>query len=336
LWEKEIRLPYKEDLFEVTDYEVDNFGNVHLLGIIFKEKRKEKRKGKPNYKYQVLSYRNQGDELIEYPIAISGKFLTDMQIAVNSNQDIICGGFYSVEGTFSIKGSYFLKVDGETKEIIEKSFKDFGIDFITQNMKKREEKKAKKKDEKGKNVELFEYDLDRIILRSDGGAVLVGEQYYVVVKTVTTFDANGRSQTRTTYKYYYNDIIVVSVLPDGSIDWTEKIPKRQATINDGGFFSSYAMSVIGNKLYFVFNDNPKNLFYKGSGKLYNFNNSKGSLIVLVELNMEGKQTREALFSAKEAGILTRPKVCEQISSKEMVLFGQRKSTHQFVKITFKD
>ena len=123
--------------------------------------------------------------------------------------------------------------------------------------------------------------------------------------------------------------------PDGKIEWSKKIAKKQVTRNDGGFFSSYALSIVKDKLYFVFNDNPKNLFYKGEGKLYNFNKSKESLVVLVTLDNEGNQTREALFSAKEADILTRPIVCEQISKNEMILFGQRKKTHRFARILFK-
>ena len=335
LWEKKITLPYKEELFELEDYEVDNRANVYLLGTIFKEKRKEKRKGKPNYKYQVLSYSNNGSELKEYPIKIEGKFLTDMQIAINDEQDIICGGFYSSEGTFSIEGSYFLKIDGQTKEIKSKGFQEFGIDFITQNMTVRKKKKTKKKAAKGKDTELYQYDLNNIILRDDGGAVLIGEQYYVDVVIITTTGANGSMSTTAKSHYYYNDIIVINMSPDGKIEWTKKIAKSQGTVDDVGFFSSYALSVVKDKLYFVFNDNPRNLFYKGTGKLYNFNKSKESLVVLVTLDSEGNQTREALFSAREADILTRPKVCKQISNNEMVLFGQRKKTHRFAKISFK-
>jgi len=191
LWEKQVTLPYLEELFDVEDYEVDNSGNVHLLGLIYKEKRKTKRKGDPNYKYQILSYSNQGSALEEYPIQIKDKFLTDMQIAINEEQDIICGGFYSAEGTYSIEGSYFLKIDSDTKEIKSKAFQEFGIDFVTQNLSNREEKASKRKDAKGKNVELYRYELDDIILRTDGGAILVGEQYYVRAVTSTTTDGNG-------------------------------------------------------------------------------------------------------------------------------------------------
>lgn len=335
VWEKKVTLPYKEELFDVEDYEVDNDGNVYLLGLMYKDKRKSKRHGEPNYQYQILCYHNNGSEMKEYPIKLEGKFLTDMQIAINEKNEIICGGFYSNEGTYSIIGSYFLKLSGETKEIMTKSFKEFGIDFITQNMTERQEKKTKKKEEKGKDVELFEYDLDNIIIKDDGGAILIGEQFFIRVRTYTTTDSQGRTSTRTVYYYYYNDIIAINMSPEGNIEWTEKIAKRQVTTDDGGFFSSYALAVVGDKLYFVFNDHPENLYYKGEGKLKNFNKGKESLVVLVELDSSGKQTREALFSSKEADILTRPKVCEQISKNEMALYGQRGKTHRFAKLNFK-
>lgn len=146
-----------------------------------------------------------------------------------------------------------------------------------------------------------------------------------------------RNSTTTTINYYYyNDIIVINFSSNGKIEWTEKVAKRQVTANDGGFFSSYALSVVKDKLFFVFNDNPRNQFYKGEGKLYKFNKGKESAVVLVALDREGKQTREALFYARDADILTRPLVCEQIYKNEVVLFGQRRRTHRFAKISFKE
>jgi len=335
LWGKQITLPYKEKLFDVEDYRVDNNGNVYVLGTIYKEKKRAKRKGKPNYKYQILSYTDNGETLTEYPIEISGSFLTDMRIAVDSKGDITCAGYYSEKGTFSIKGSYFLKIDGETKKIAIKNFKEFGIDFVTQNMTKWRKKRTEDKAKRGKNVELYNYALDEIIIKSDGGAVLIGEQYYVKVITTRSTDPNGNVTTTTTKQYNYNDIIVVNISPEGEILWTEKIPKRQVTSDDGGFYSSYALSVVGDKLYFVFNDNVRNLGNHKEGKIYNFKLSNKSIVTLVEVDADGKVEKEAMFSAKDSGVLLRPKVCKRTSENEMILFGQRGKKQRYGKVTFK-
>lgn len=339
IWSKNVTLPYNDELFDIERQKVDNQGNVYLLNTVYKEKRRKKRHGEPNYQYTILSYKQGVEAADEFKVDLAGKFLTDMQFAITNNQDIVCAGFYSDQGTYSIKGSYFISIDGKTKEIKSQSFKEFSIDVLFENLTEKQQKKVAKRIEKGKEVEMYEYDLDNLILRDDGGAMLVGEQYFVNVVTTTQTVSNGTSTsttTTTTYYYNYNDIIVVNINPTGQIEWVKKIPKRQVTANDGGFFSSYAMSVVKDKLFFLFNDNPKNLLEKtaDSKKYANFSGQKGSVVVLVEMDKDGNYTKEALFKAVEAEVMIRPKVCEQTSKGEMVIFGQRKKTQRFAKLTF--
>ena len=338
LWEKNVTLPHENELFSVVDYDIQENGDLYLLSKIFKEKAKDSRKGKPNYHYQVIAYTDKGENTKEYPILLEKKFLTDMKIAINLEGDIICGGFYSDNGTATIKGSYFLKIDESTKSIVFKSFKEFEIDFIIQNMTDKNKRKIQKRKEKGKDVELYEYDLADIVLKEDGGAVLIGEQHYV--REVTTTDSQGNISI--SYHYYYNDIIVISIDPEGQIEWTEKITKKQRTVNDNGLFSSYALAIVGDQLNFIFNDNAKNLATskmtkgKAKGVVYDFTKRfKSSVAVLVQIDSDGRQVKEALFNAQEAELLIRPKVAEQISNQEMVIYGQKRRTERFGKITFK-
>ena len=44
IWDKKVELPYQDQLFEIEGYQIDNQGNVHLLGILFNEKKKEYQK----------------------------------------------------------------------------------------------------------------------------------------------------------------------------------------------------------------------------------------------------------------------------------------------------
>ncbi|HYG02029.1 MAG TPA: hypothetical protein VD927_06255 [Chryseosolibacter sp.] len=333
MWNKEIKLPFEDELFDLESYRVDNDGDVYLLGLIYNEKRKSKRRGAPNYKYQIFAYRDKGKTVKEYPVMLSDKFITDMQIEVLNNKNLICAGFYSAKGTYSIRGTYFLTIDAKTKDIKTKSFKEFGIDFITQNMTEGQAEKAKRKEEKGQENELYEYDLDRLIVGKDGSAILLGEQYYVTTQTHTSF-VNGRTQSYTSTHFYYNDIIAVKVDPSGKIEWSEKIAKRQHTVDDGGFYSSYTMAIVKGQLCFIFNDDPRNVSYSGVGKVVNYRGGKESLVMLVTLDQKGKQRRQPLFSSADLEVITRPKVCEQITNNEVILFGQRRKTQQFASVTF--
>ena len=55
IWERDISLPYNDEFFEVADQQIDNNGNVYLLGIAYQGKgRKGIKDGAVTYKYTIL------------------------------------------------------------------------------------------------------------------------------------------------------------------------------------------------------------------------------------------------------------------------------------------
>jgi hypothetical protein len=337
IWSKQITLPYKNKLFDIKDYDIDNNGAVHILGKLFNKKAKDKRKGKVNYRFQILSYYNNGTELKRYDIRLKGKFVKDVKIAVNDDKDIICAGFYSDGDSDSMKGTYFIKIDHETKEIITESYKKFDSSFITQYMKEGAKKNTKKRMAKGKKVELYHYDLNDIVLKEDGGAVLIGEDYDSSVMTSTYFKGNGGYGTQTTYFFTYNNIIVINISPKGEILWAQKVPKRQ-TSNAPGHFASYASMITDHKIYLLYNDNPKNLINgeNDKGKIYNLSNLKKSVIVLASLDSDGKLTREIIPKPDKTKLFLIPKASIQINDDTMIIFIQRARKYRYAKLTFKE
>jgi hypothetical protein len=331
LWKKQVTAPYDPGLFTAESFKVDNGGNVYVLAISYKEKRRSKRKGKPNYSYEVLAWTNQGEKFKSYPIALEDRFLTDMQIEIIDTRTLICAGFYSAKGTFSIKGTYFLTVDLSNNAIKTKSFKEFGLDFIVENMSEREASRAIKQSERGNEPELYEFDLDKLLVGRDGSAILVGEQYFMEEVTSSNL-INGRWIYNTTYHFYYNDIIAVKISPEGQIEWAEKVSKTQHTLNDGGFFSSYTLAILKGRICFFFNDHPDNLGYKGAGRPIPYR-ARESVVIVASLNQKGEQTRQAVFALRDTEVIMRPKVCEQVTNREVILFGQRKKTQRFARVS---
>lgn len=334
LWDKKITLPYDDDKFAVEEYQVDEQGNVYLLGVIYQDKSRTRRKGKPTYEYTILAYTNQGQDKESYRIKFTDKFITDLTFRVADDGNLVCSGFYSDKGTYSIKGTYFFRLNAKTKEVYNKNLKSFDFDFLTEHLSDRKKAKLKKAESSGntrKQAELFSYDLDRLVLRNDGGALLIAEQYFV--QEDYRYDYYLRTY-QTDYYYNYNDIIIVNIRPDGEIEWTARIPKNQETRNDGGYFSSYAMSIVSDRLYFVYNDNPKNFKAdKREGRIYNFNGSR-SIIALAEVNRSGVVDTYPLFSNRDAEIITRPKICKQIGRRKMVIYGERGQRYRFGNLTF--
>jgi hypothetical protein len=347
IWSKNIRLPYDEDKFTVEEYRVDRKGNVYFLGVIYQDKAKLRRRGLPNYQYTILAYTNNGEDFEEYKIKIDDRFITDLTFRVADDGDLICSGFYSDKGTYSVKGTYFFRVNPETQEMYNDNFKEFEFDFVTDLMSDRKKEKAMKAERTGntkKQAELYSYSLDKLILRSDGGALLIAEQYFVE-RDEDYYSRYGygyygwgnpwnRGFNDVDYYYNYNDIIVVNIRPDGEIEWTARIPKRQETANDGGYFSSYAMSIVRDKIYFIFNDNIKNFQEdRRNDRIYGFNGNR-SIIALAEVSRDGSVFVYPLASNREAGTLTRPKICKQIGRNTMAVYGERGRKFRFANLEF--
>ena len=276
LWSRNVVLPYGDGLFSVEEYQVDNNGNVYLLGVIYNDKSSFRRQGKPTYQYTILAYTKDGEDAQEYKIDIEDKFITDLTFKVAKDGNLVCTGFYSEKGTYSVKGTYFFKLDAKTKKVYNRNLKQFDFDFLTEYMSPSKREKAKKAEIEGNEKrapELFNYSLDNLILRSDGGALLIAEQYYVYERFDNNMPFNAgfgglygyrfsrfndpyfRNNAQRDIFYNYNDIIIVNIRPDGEIEWTARIPKQQETINDGGYYSSYAHAVVRDKIYFIYNDN---------------------------------------------------------------------------------
>ncbi|MCB9230291.1 MAG: hypothetical protein H6581_01390 [Bacteroidia bacterium] len=333
VWNRKVVLNDTEDrLFVVKDIEVGNDGKVYLMAKEFKEKPKEKRKGNVNFHYTVLAYHDEETPVLEYPVMLEDKFLTDMNIEITREGDIICAGFFSNKGTYSIRGTYYLTVDAQTKGVRSQSFMDFDVDFLTQFMRRGQEKRVRRKEAKGKEPEMYEFDMRDLLIREDGSASLIAEQYYVVVITYTDPKTGF---TRTTYYYYYNNIIVVDIDKTGKINWARQIPKLQVSVNDGGFYSSFAHAAVDSDIYFVYNDSKKNYTGKYPKKLANYRVSeKKGMTTIMKIDAEGNLSRRPMSGNDEIATIIRPKLSEQISPRELLLFGIRKRKNQFGAVTF--
>ncbi len=352
LWEKKVRLPFNDDKFSIEEYQVDNNGNVYMLGVVYQDKTRFRRGGNPTYQYVVLAYREKGEAVEEYKVNLKEKFITDLTFRVAKNGDLVFSGFYSELGTYSIKGTYFFRLNPTTKEIQNKNLKAFDFDFLTEFLSEKQSNKAKKSAQKGKVAELYQYALDDLILRSDGGAVLIAEQYYVERQYNNNYGGFGggfgggfvgfggggynrynRNGYSDEYEYHYNDVIVVNIQPNGEIEWTARIPKQQITTDDGGYFSSYAMSIVKDKFYFVYNDNYKNFDPSKKGKQYSFKGTN-AVITLAEISKNGTVVINPLMSQTDASITLRPKVCTQIGRNELLIYGERGRKYRFGNLVF--
>ena len=309
IFERDVTLPYKDEKFSFYGYTVSNDGQVYVLGLF---DLKNKTRKKPGAIYTILALNKDEAGFKQFDLDID-KFLSEVFIKVNTQNDLICAGFYADERFKGSKGTIALKINSSTLEVVNKSISPFSKDVISSMVGD-----SKRKQNKG----LYSFDIRDLILKDDGGIILIAEQFYI--KVVTTRSSNG--VTTTTYYYYNNDILVVNLRSDVTTEWISHIPKKQLTRNDGGVYNSYAMHVGKDKIYLLFHDNKKNEKNLNLKKLKVMTNPNAANLTMVTVDSKGKSTRKILFNNKKEKIKIKPKTFVRLDDKSHAFFARNTSS----------
>jgi hypothetical protein len=328
LWEKSFTTSQEAELVNLQKVRVNSLGEVLFLFKMYDDKRVEKVQGKPNFNYEILYVSDNGQSENTFPIQLNDDFIFDIEIAFNKSNNIISSGFYSSKNYGKIKGCYYLLLDRESKAILKESKKEFGIDFLTEFLSERKAKKTQKKKEKGKDVELASFQMEDIVTRDDGGIVQVAEQYYQ--ETYTYTDANGFTHTRVTY--HYNTLIVISISPEGEIEWARKIPKFQASPGGGIPWMSYGLEVVHNKMYFFHIDDAKNLLAENYKDMKGWSLGKRSVLIATELDVEGYKRKDMILDAKVDKTIVLPRNIIKLNKNELLMFAKWDNKARYYKV----
>lgn len=326
LWNKEMELPYTDKYFEITEYRIDNNGNVFMLATIFPDKNKGEKniKGLPNHKHVLFAFYPNESELSEFEITLSGKFISDITFRLNDKNDLVVAGFYSNSGFYNINGTFYMLIDAASRDVKITKLKPFDRDFLLNFL-------SEKNADKGRGLSNIYF--NHFILTNNGSAVLIGEQHYV---ENVCFNDMRTGNLICNYHFFYNDIIAVNIDSTGTITWANRIPKFQHTVNDNGFYSSYSLATVNNHLHFIFNDNPKNIELAETkpNRLRAMTGAQGAVTMLCSINANGETIREPLFSAKGGNVILRPKFFKQINPNELIIFAQRGKKYKLGKLCF--
>ncbi len=338
----EYEVPFQDKFSSISEFYLSDSGDLFVNITEYKESEDKKLLRSPlNYEaVHIYHINSEGQE--EMVIDLDGKRVEAMSINSDNNKVFVITGIYGKRDAVGINGLFYLKADFKSQEILAEGFEEFGEDFITQDWSDRQKKKVDNKRAKGKDVQanLFNYVMREVHPLPDGSMVGSMEQYYV--RVVTRTDPRTGATT-TTYYYYYNDIVAYKVSADGGFEWLAKIDKYQVSTNDGGYFSSYARFVDGNKLCFFFNDNSKN--YDETSDEYSITDyqpaaaklsRKLNTVAICTVDLEtGEMKRKMFFAREELGAIAVPKKFNvDYRNNELLLYAIRGSKEQFGILNF--
>jgi len=155
--------------------------------------------------------------------------------------------------------------------------------------------------------------------RRDGGILLIGEQNKKYERNIS----GGRPSLagyggRFITDYYFDDLFMISIHPDGKTHWESILYKRQYSQDDDAVFSSYLLLKTPTALRMLYNDEIK---YENAVFEYVINGS-------------GEVDRNAVLNTESQQLQLRIKDGIQVGANEVLIPSERKNRLKLVRVQF--
>ncbi len=246
LWDKSVAL--KEPFYDtdIASMSLSNNGDLFLVS-----EHNNRRARLEEHDFRVLRVNGSGDLLLRAPVP---EFLTcDVKFAFdNQNQRLIGVGLYGEKSRDRANGSFFITLNPGGGEPLVRS-EPFDNQFL--DILRRRDSSDDDDSSNGRGI--AEADVTQLVLREDGGAILVAERHHEIQRGATAARGFWREGARMVVDYYYDDVLAIAFNPDGSIPWKTVLHKKQYSQDDEGSYSSYFLVRNTDRLHILFNDEIK-------------------------------------------------------------------------------
>lgn len=327
----QMSMPMEERNDYFTDFVLDNEGNL-VFG-------KYVRKGGGDYITGLTLVIKPADagRFDTYDMKTGDRVLDEIKVKVdNTNKRYLFSAFYYKQRRGNIEGLYTVTWDGSSSSIFQEHLMPFSDELRAQ---------AKGQDA-NLRIAFNDYFIKNIIIRKDGGYVLVAESQYTTSRGGGPFNrwnymnwSNPWMSPFNSYyysPYYYNafggpwnrwgnqstrhhaeNILILSFDQKDTLEWSNVIPKSQFDDQTDGLISHQIMNT-GGELHFLFN------LYERRTLLLNEQS----------VSADGRITRKPTLKNLDRNIEFMPRYGKQISSRSIVMPCQFRNYLIFAKIDF--
>lgn len=331
-------LPYEVNELEVEDQYLSNKGDYYLIARQYLKTNPEKSFSFRNRHFAHMTLLMlDGEEIKNIEINQADLFIHELALHQKNDSIIVATGFYKEAIGSSIRGIIYLKINENTNEIIERKKTPFTQEFLSNAEPGWVQKLLLGGDVPDEsNFEFFEY--TEFKRTTDGGFIAIAEHMHIDARSRGTFEA-GNEMQRYDHYYHYGDILVYKLTKKGELEWVRRIPKKQESLNDGGYYLSFASIQGENSMYFFFNDHKKN--YTEDGNYFDQADIKAmrtnrftNVIAWVKVDeITGEVTRKSLPGKKELSTVFIPKI-SQVSDdgQQLILYSSQGNRHRFGRV----
>lgn len=293
---------YYQNFLEVL---ADNNGNMTL--VLEKNNFRAKR---DEHFFEVHTYYGMSAKLMKYEIPMPEKLTYDASFTYDHiNDRLIAAGLYSDKNLGRADGYFYLSIPPQKPEEHQLSLHEFEEEFIN-NLLGKEADKAKG---------IAEASIQEVVLRQDGGVLLIGERNRAFERRAagmnrTFYDVSGRFAV----DYYYDEVFVISIHPSGETHWKAVLHKKQYSQDDDGIYSSYFLFKTPGSLRFLFNDEIK------------YENTVSEYV----LRGNGAFERNSLLSTANLKLRLRFRDAIQVNASELIIPSERRNRLRLVRLEY--
>jgi hypothetical protein len=240
LWERKLQ-PKEMTYYETfKQFLLSNDGD---LFVILQKENKKFQKEKHHYEIHQVTTDNQYEF---FSIPMQDHLTYDILFSYdNKNSRLTAAGLYSDKNRARANGYFFMNIPRSNPENHTLVFEEFDKKVVDNLLGKRADI------EKG----IGDLDVQEIVHRFDGGILMILERNRILERGGLGGAGDFNSQTIT--DYYFDDVIVFSIHPDGKTHWKNVLHKKQYSQGDLAVFSSYFLLKTPANLRFIFNDEIK-------------------------------------------------------------------------------
>ncbi len=299
-------MEFENRQFDLEQVVVDSAGNAFILisGV-----NGEMRKGSPERIGVHLFALANDASWFDFYLNFDDTYIHSPVMSLDEiNGKLIVSGLYSLNGLNTAKGVLDFGLQTQGFKLLYHNFIPWTYDFVSDVAG---EKAAQEEEE------LVDFVVRDIVARSDGGYILFGEEFSISQQSYTYY-VNGIAQVSSRSVYNYGKIFLVSIGPNGALEWTRIISKGQSSVNDYGYYSSFTLCKRKDRIHILFNDK-----LKGNGGVLHF-----------VLHNDGSLDEGTLFGNQSAFISIVPSEAAQLDARTLLIPTSKDRKFAFVKLVF--
>lgn len=232
--------------FSPRDAELSEFAISNREDLLFlcyrKQTNEEKEKSKlRNFTVQYLAAG--GKEFKEFVFNQLSQLMTEAALVIDRvNNTAIVTGFFADKTSYSGASLLYGTINLQQPTALQVNTGKLSNDARMRLVGQRNS---------GGGISLYNYPIQRVIPRSDGGALVIAEAAYL--SEYSFYDYFTQTFNRR-IEYHFDNILALSVNANGSIHWGQLIEKEQTSMDDEGLYSSFNTLLTPEDLSVVFNN----------------------------------------------------------------------------------